>query len=143
MNLQINLATRVYVNTSQLRLVIGGVSLVLAGWLYANTYNLVSNFNEIGHLSEQTELTRRSAPTALVPEKEYQQLMGRVQFANGILQKRAFDWLLLLDHFEAVVPEGVVLTAVTPGKEKEIKLAGAALQFANIRRFVENLESSK
>jgi type IV pilus assembly protein PilN len=143
MNLQINLATRVYVNTSQLRLVIGGISLVLAGLLYANIFNLVGNYNEIGRLAEKTRLTRRSAPTESVPEKDYQQLMARVQFVNSILQKRAFDWLLLLDHFEAVVPDGVVLTAVTPGKEKEIKLSGAALQFANIRRFMENLESSK
>jgi type IV pilus assembly protein PilN len=143
MNLQINLATRVYVNTSRLRLAIGVISLVLAALLYANIFNLISNFHEIGRLTEKTSHDRRSAPADLVPEKEYQQLMARVQFANDILKKRSFDWLLLLDHFEAVVPDGVVLTAVTPGKEKEIKLSGAAYQFANVRRFLENLESSK
>ena len=143
MNLQINLATRVYVNTRRLRLTIGGLGILLLCWLFANIKGFVDNMAEIDQLMEKSRLIHQPAPSKEVQQKDYQQLMTRIQFVNGLLKKRAFDWLSLLDHLEAVVPEGVALTAIQPGKGGELKLSGNVRQFANIQRFMESLESSK
>jgi type IV pilus assembly protein PilN len=143
MNLQINLATRVYIDTRKLNRFMLGAVILLVCWLYANLYNLAGNLSEIDRLSAVTKNPSAPVKSAQVSEKDYQQMMGRIQFVNGLLHKRAFDWLLLFNHLEAVVPEGVALTAIEPGKGGELKISGAARQFSGLRKFIENLEAAK
>jgi type IV pilus assembly protein PilN len=79
-----------------------------------------------------------------VGEKEYQNLLARIRFANAVIAQKSFNWLQLLDRLESVVPDGVAMTSIEPDlKGGGVKLAGVARSFAELRRFAENLEGSK
>jgi len=143
MNLQINLATRVYFDNRKLnRFIIGAIVLLLC-WSYANLYHLAGNLAEIDRLSAVTRNSSEPVRSMQIAEKDYQQLLGRIQYANSLLNKRAFDWLLLFNHMEAVVPDGVSLSAIEPGKGRELRITGYARQFSGLRKFIENLEGAK
>ncbi len=61
-----------------------------------------------------------------------------------MIEQKSFDWLMLLDRLESVVPDGIAITAIEPSiKDGGLKLGGVAKGFGNIRKLVENLEDSK
>jgi type IV pilus assembly protein PilN len=80
---------------------------------------------------------------ATINEKEYQALLARIKQANSIIEEKTFDWLMLLDRLEAVVPEGIALVSIEPSKDGGLKLAGIAKNFGNLRKYMENLEDSR
>jgi type IV pilus assembly protein PilN len=80
---------------------------------------------------------------AAVPDKAYQTLLARIKFANGLIDQKTFDWLMLFDRLEGVVPDGIAITAIEPSpKDDGLKLDGMAKDFGNLRKFMENLENS-
>ena len=147
MRLTINLATRIYINTRRLNLFIAGAATLLTLLLLFNISKVVTDFTEMHRLTKETaalEGKTRGAQSAVVPEKEYKALLARIGFANGIIEKKAFNWLALLDKLEGVVPDGIALASIEPNpKDSVLKLAGIAKSFGSLRKFMENLEDSQ
>jgi len=147
MRLTINLATRIYLNTRRLNFVIAGAATLLTLLLLFNSSNVATDFAEIQRLTKETaalEGKARSAKSEAIPEKEYQTLLDRIRFANGIIEKKTYNWLSLLDKLEVFVPEGIALVSIEPNpKDSGLKLAGIAKSFGSLRKLMENLEDSK
>jgi type IV pilus assembly protein PilN len=146
MRFTINLATKTYINQKKLTLVLSACIIVLSFFLFVNLKIFTFNHAEISRLSniEASLAAKQGTRGRTVPEKDYVKLLSSIKLANGIIERKAYSWIDLLDRLESVVPEGVSLTAVEPGvKEKTLNLSGAALHFKNLRLFMENLEASK
>lgn len=146
MKLKINLATRTYLNTRQVDLSLALAVLLLGGWLLAQIVSAASLAGEQSRFREQIRDLQQKARAEgrEVDEKEYKALLARVKFANQIIEKKSRDWLSLLGQLEAVVPDGIAITGITPDTKEPglIKIAGAGANFNQVRRFIENLENA-
>jgi len=147
MRLTINLATRLYINMRQLNYCIIAAFALLALLLLVNVRNIATDFGEIQRLNHGIALLEGKAKKstgAAVPEKEYQALLARIKFANGLIEQKTYNWLMLLDKLEEIVPDGIAIAAIEPSpKDEGLKLAGMAKNFGNLKKFMENLEESK
>lgn len=147
MRLAINLATRIYINKRRVNLFIACALALLILIMMLNARNIAAGLGEMGRLEKgiaKLEGKSRSAKDSAVPEKEYKTLIGRIKFANGVIERKSFDWLMLLDRLENVVPERVGIASIVPSaKDMELKLSGVALKFDDLRKFIENLEASE
>lgn len=147
MRLTINLATRVYLNTRQLNICIAAavaLTLLLMMVIAGNIASDLGTMNRLKHGIAVLEGKSRKTVGGAVPEKEYQAMLARIKFANGVIEQKTFDWLMLFERLESVVPEGVAIIAIEPSpKDGRLKLGAVAKGFGNLRKFVENLEDSK
>ena len=147
MRLTINLATRIYINMQRLNFFIAGALVLLTILLLFNAMKITAGFKEKGRLSHGITVLEgktREIKSSAVPEKQYQALLSSIKFANGIIERKTFDWLMLFDRLESVVPEGIAISSIEPSpKDNALKLAGMAKSFGNLRKFVENLEESR
>lgn len=144
MNFQINLATRVYVDFQKINLLITLAFALILIWIAFNFYSFLSVADEIDRFSDLKAGVAAKSGAKSVSEADYSKLLTNIKFANTVLIKRSYDWLNLLDNLEQVVPDSVSLRALEPSdKGQTIKLSGSAINFASVRKFIENLESSK
>jgi type IV pilus assembly protein PilN len=147
MRLTINLATRIYIDMKRLNFFIAGAIVLLALLLLFNAIKITSGFKEKGRLSHGITVLEgktRKIKSAAVPEKQYQSLLSSIRFANGIIERKTFDWLMLFDRLESIVPDGIAISSIEPSpKDDSLKLSGVAKSFGNLRKFVENLEDSQ
>ena len=146
MRFDINLATRTYVDTRALRLALILALLLVAGFTLLNLRSFSSNLGERKRLASDIAAldARFKASAPDVSEKDFQVLMKRISFSNGIIRKKTANWLLLLDSVENVTPEGVSLSQIEPDqKNGGVKLGGMARSFKNIRQMVERMESDR
>lgn len=142
----INLATRVYIDTKRLNLLTALAVALLAILLFVNIRSIVSAAAETRRLEGEIGAFEGQfkASSGGVTEKEYQELLNGIRFANNAIAKKTFNWLGLLDRLEVVVSDGIALSAIEPDiKGNALRLSGNALGFGNLRRFLENLEDSK
>lgn len=145
MQFKTNLATRSYINTRQLNLVVSVLIAFLLLWVSLNVKDIAYNIGETKRLTKDiTALdTKFKATSKGVSEKEYGVLLTKINFANAIIEKKSFNWVDLLDKLETVMPEGVALSAIEPDPKKQLlKLSGVATNFNNVRQLFENLEAS-
>ena len=145
MKFKINLATRIYIDTIRLRLCLSAALVVMVALLLLNVHSIAGNIDETGRINR--DIAAQDARFGLrskgVPEKEYQALLGRISFANGLIGKKTYNWLTLLDNLELVVPDGLAITGIDPDlKEHGLKLAGIARNFSRLQAFMEHLEAS-
>jgi type IV pilus assembly protein PilN len=142
-NLQLNLATKVYVDFRKVNLVLLVLISLACGWCAFSLYTVASNYGEIRQLSEYKAKSLAKTSGGKISDVEFNRLMAEVKLANVILDKRRYDWLTQLDNLEVVVPDGVSLNSIAPGEKSElIKVVATARNFAAVRKFVENLEGS-
>lgn len=147
MRLTINLATRIYINKRRLNFFIIAAFALMVLLLLVNVRNIATAFGNVQRLNHGIAIlegkTRKVASEA-VPDKEYQAILARIKFANGLIEQKTFDWLSLLDKLENVVPDGITITSIEPSpKDEGLKLAGMAKNFGNLKKFMENLEDSQ
>jgi len=146
MLLTINLATRIYINKRRLNIFIAVTLILLTLILLFNVREVVKGYGEkrrLTHGIAVLEGKSKDAKSSAVSEKEYQALLGRIKFANVIIEQKTFDWLMLFDKLENVVPDGITIVSIEPSpKDGGLKLAGIAKNFGNLRKFMENLEDS-
>lgn len=144
MNFSINLATRVYVDFKKVNICLVSTGVILSFWLAFSVYSWVDNTAKLNKFAEYKARISRSADTKKVSESDYTIFLANVKSVNTILYKRSYDWLSLLSNLERLVPEGVALRGLEPSeKGAVIKLTASARNFSGVRRFIENLESSK
>ncbi len=145
MRLTINLATRTYINNRVVNLALAGVGIVLAVILAFLVSGLWADAGTVRKLSGDISAMegKERAVTQPVDPKAYQTMLDTVRFANGVIERKTVNWLLLLDRFESVVPDGVALTSIKPDpRNQEIKVSGIALDFGRIRKLIETMESA-
>jgi type IV pilus assembly protein PilN len=147
MRLTINLATKIYINTRRLNFLIAAAFALLLVLLLVNVRNIAMDLGAMKHLNYGIAILEGKAKKtngAAVPDKEYQDLLARIKFANGLIEQKTFNWLMLFDKLESIVPDGVAIDAIEPSpKDNGLKLDGMAKGFGNLREFMENLEDSK
>lgn len=145
MKLTINLATRRYVNLSQLNAILV-VGFAVVGLLLVYLVREVANNQvEINKIKSQSAAASRGpAGAPPVPAEQMRDLEAKVAFANTLIDRKTVNWIGLLDKLELVVPAGVALTQVDPTAQDQqvLKLAGVAQTFDNLRVLVENMERS-
>lgn len=144
MDLKINLSTRYFVDTRVLNAILAVVVALLVLVTVLSVRGVASNAGQAQQLEgELAKLQARFAESAKgVTEQQYKDVTKKIAVANGILEKRGLNWLLLLDRLESVVPDGVALSAIEPKlKEGILILSGSAKEFRNLRTLVENLEA--
>ena len=140
-----NLATRIYINTRQLKVFTLLAVMLLAVLLMVNIRNIGVRSAEAERIGKETAQldARRQEAGKHVSEKDYQNLLARISFANETIDKKTYNWLTLLDRLETVVPEGLAISSIEPDQKSHgVKLSGVARSFANLRTLMENLESS-
>lgn len=141
-----NLATRIYINARLLKVYSVAAVVLLVFFLIINIGNISAKVDETKRLTNEIAELDEKFKTAGkgVSEKEYRALLDRVGFANGVIERKTYNWLELLDRLEQVVPAGVAVSSVDPDPKKQVlKLAGVARSFKNLRIFMENLEDSE
>lgn len=147
MRLTINLATRIYINKRRLNFFIVAAFAVLILLLLVNVRNIATDLGDIQRLNHGIAILEgktKKATSEAVPEKEYQALLARIKFANVLIEQKTFNWLMLLDKLESVVPDGIAIASIEPSpKDEGLKLEGIAKNFGALRKFMENLEESK
>jgi type IV pilus assembly protein PilN len=145
MQINVNLATRYYFDKRKLNIVSAAAGAMLLLLLVVLIGVAVANLGEIRRLkAEQAKLEARNGrPGVAVSEKDYQAVVARIGSVNSIIDKKAVNWLQLLDRLEEVVPDGIAVTLIEPDlKTRGLKIGGAARNFAAIRLLLENLERS-
>lgn len=143
MKLTINLATRRYINMRLLNAVLATGFLLMGLLLIFQVREAANNQAELGHIKNLSAASA-TRPGATVSEAQLKALAGRIAFANTLIDKKALNWLSLLDRLEEVVPSGVSLTQIEPDlRNQQLKISGAARSFANLRSLLENMEQSK
>jgi len=145
MQINVNLATRYYFDNRKLNIAFAVAGAMLLLLLVVFIGVAVANLGEIRRLkTEQAKLdARHGRLVGAVSEKDYQAVVARIGTANAIIEKKAVNWLQLLNRLEEVVPDGIAVTLIEPDlKTQELKIGGAAKNFAAIRLLLENLERS-
>jgi len=145
MRFTINLATRVYVDqrlVGRVCFVVITLLLLVLSW---NTFSVFSNLGELRRLRADiaTYERRLNSRPKDVPEREYTRQLAEIDFFNGVIERKSFNWLGLLEQLESSLPEGVTLISLVPDtKIGEVKIEGRARSFANLRTCLEKLNES-
>lgn len=146
MYFSINLATRTYIDrrlASRVGIALGGVLLLLLVW---NIYRVGWNSGELRRLkgdiaAYQAKLNSR--PTG-VSEQQYGQMLTSVKFYNGIIERKTYSWLGLLERLENATPDGIALSQVSPDRlTGDIKIEGRAKSFTHLKSYMDKLEDSR
>ena len=146
MRFTINLATRVYVDqrlVSQVCFAVIALLLLVLSW---NTFVAFSNLGELHRLESDiaTYEGRLNSRPKDVPEREYTRMLAEIGFFNGVIERKSYNWLGLLDQMENTLPEGVALVSLAPDtKTGMVKIDGRAHSFANLRAYLEKLDESR
>jgi type IV pilus assembly protein PilN len=146
MRFTLNLATRTYINSRQVNLILGVVGGLLLVILVGLSSLVIMNRGTQQKLETEVAVVeaRIKASGKGVSEKEYVALLGKIKLVNGIIQRKSFNWIGFLDWLEVVVPDGVMVTSLEPSlKDGKLKVSGVAKNFQILRKFLENLEDSK
>jgi type IV pilus assembly protein PilN len=144
MKLTTNLATRRYFNTQLLNLYLVVALVILTAVLILRVREIAYNQAELGRVKGMLAGAGTTATGRKVTQADLKALQPRVTFANTLIDRKAVNWLNLLDRLEEVLPTGVALTQIEPSKDGQtITLAGVASQFATLRTLLENMEQSK
>lgn len=145
MKFKINLATKLYIDTIRLRLILSVSFVIMLVFLFLNIRTLVGNIDEADRIARAIAAhdARFKVSSKGVTEKEYQALLGKISFANSLIDKNKYNWLILLDNLELVVPDGLAITSIEPELNGHgLKLAGIARGYSKLQIFMEQLEGS-
>jgi type IV pilus assembly protein PilN len=145
MRLTINLATRRYINLPRLNALLVAGFVLVGGLLLFKVREIAYKQSDLARIASLSAAAdRRPGEGPAVGEAQLKELAAQTALANALIEKKSVNWLYLLDSLEEVVPEGVAITQLDPGKrDRPLKLSGIARSFANVRVLMENLEQSK
>ncbi len=146
MKFQINLATRQYINMRPYDVGLLVCALLLLSLLSFNVYGLAAAAGECRRLNNELAGISLKGKSAQPPvsDKDWQRLQADIAYANAIIRRKAFNWLVFLDDTESVLPDGVTITSLEPkAATGELKLSGMALTFNGISALLANMENSR
>ncbi len=145
MRFTINLATRAYLDHRKINrwfLLAGFLLVSLTAWQVISVSSGVGELNRLNGEIAAMEARLNSAPGG-VSDKDFQGLLAQITFFNGIIDRKSYNWLALLDQVERATPEGISLSRLQPGGlSGELKIEGYARSFSQVRAYLERLEDS-
>lgn len=145
MKLQINLATKQYIDMRPVDVGLLICSFLLLMILSFNIYELAVTAGEDRRLkSELAGIAQRGKSTLPpVSDNDWKRFQTDIAYANTIIHKKSFNWFIFMDQMEAVLPDGVTVTSFEPkAATGELKLSGLALTFNGISMLLSNMETS-
>lgn len=146
MRFTINLATRTHLDQRLVNRACIAVLLLLLALLAWNVSRISGSMGELHRLRGESDAleARLSSRPAGVSEKEYTRMLAGIRFYNGVIERKSFSWLGLLEQVEDATPEGIALVSLLPEKRgAELKMEGRARNFAAVRGYLERLEDSR
>jgi len=146
MRFNINLVTKTYLDDLRIQRWGTFVILILVSFLAWNVYRVSWSAGSLKKVSSDiSELETGFAMRPVgVSEKEFTALASKIGFYNGIIRKKSYNWLYLLDQLEQVTPEGIAISSLKPDlKEQLLKIEGRARNFKLIQNYLEKLNDSK
>ena len=151
--LRTNLSTRPFYNVQAVRVLLGvAAAAVLALVLFdvVQLLNLTVSQQSLGARAADAEaqaarlLAEAERTRKQIDPTELETVANAAREANAIIDRRAFSWTALFEHFEATLPPDVRITAVQPGLEREgatrVRIAVEARRAEDLDAFVEALE---
>ena len=151
--LRTNLATRPFYNVQAVRVVLGiaaaaAVSLVLFDVVQLLTLSMSQRSLGARAAEAETQAARLLAEAertrTQIDSAELETVANAAREANAIIDRRAFSWTALFEHFEATLPANVRITAVQPGMERDgatlVRVAVEARRAEDLDEFIEALE---
>lgn len=145
MKLQINLATKQYVDMRPFDIGLLVCALVLLSFLCFNVYDVAVTAGESRRLHSELAAIALKGRSGQPPvsDKDWQRQQADIDYANAIIRRKTFNWATFLDNIEPVLPEGVTITSLQPkATTGELKLSGSALTFNGISALLANMENS-
>jgi len=155
MRIQINLATRPYVELrplfARLRLVMAVLALVAVGlgvWLHALNAKAAVAEAQMKRLQDQTTAfqNERIHNEARMKQPVNSAVLERSQFLNDVFARKSFSWTAVMMDLERVLPAGVQVTniepMITPDGDVSIRLHVSGERDQAIQ-LVRNLERSQ
>ena len=121
------------------------VTVFLSATLVWNGMRCASTLGEVKRVRQDiAELKKRAhGRPAPVSEPERSFLMAETAFFNDIIERRAFNWLGLLEQVEMATPEGIWLSSLAPDRKTgAVRVEGLARDFSSVRAYLEKLEDS-
>lgn len=146
MRFTINLATKTYLDYRKINQACVAGLIILAILLAWNVTSISWNLGDLRRtVAENTSLEARlNARPPGVSEKDYSRTMNRIHFYNGIIERKTYNWLELLDQLENVTPAGVALVSLVPDKKDGgLTIEGRTKNFDMLKNYLGNFESSK
>lgn len=145
MKFTLNLATKTYLDHRRINFSILSAMFLLILLLLWNSITVYGKFSEESGLQSEItahETTLNSRPAG-VTENEFKRILDSIVFFNAIIERKAFNWLNMLDQLELVTPDGVSLSSLVPDPASgELKIAGRAKTFERVTTYLEKLEES-
>jgi Tfp pilus assembly protein PilN len=152
--LRTNLSTRPFYNARAVRVIVVGLSTVVA---LATAYNVVElarlttqqrslSADAVSAETEAGRLTREAAQVrARIDQTEIDSVAAAAREANAIIDRRAFSWTTLFAQFESALPTDVRITAVQPRRETDgtfaVSVAVQSRKIEAVDAFIEALEA--
>lgn len=132
--------------------IVGLFGLVALAFLSLHTYrtrrSARTTREEIAQLTAQvrTEQQEQDALRKEFQSKAVQETMARSAYLNGLIAERAFPWTKMFADLERILPPGVRVISISPGRDKDgnmnVALSMGAESDAAKLKFLESLETS-
>lgn len=146
MRFTINLATKTYLDTrlvNRVSAVCLSLLLALLAWSVSRASWNAGELRRINADIAGYEGRLNSRPAG-VSEQDYNSQLATIRFYNGIIARKTYDWLGLLDRLEGVTPDGIAISTLAPEEKSDgLKITGWARSFTQVRAYLEKLEDSK
>lgn len=146
MKLNLNLASRRYVNNRLLTYGFFGLILLLVVLTLWFAQTLVKERQRVALFQQQARETAeqlnrlRGEPQKPLSVAERARLEEQFNQAQYLLERDAFRWTALLDYMEGLLPDGVSLAGFRPDYAKNrLALTGRARSLKEMRAFLDRL----
>lgn len=129
------------------------LAIITVGFTTYNITSLISSIEKTGTLHDKIAEQQKLRSQA---QRESASLRGRIaaiktpefvnetEFLNNAIKRRVFSWTTLFDQFEAIFPNNVRMTSVTPviaGKDINIKMEVTAKELNNIVELIKVIQN--
>jgi len=145
MRFDINLATKRHIDHRRIRKVAIGSIVLFSALLTLQIFRISNNLGELDRLNSENQAfqNRLGYHPANISKQELAQMQEDVKFFNGILERKAANWLEVLGKLENATPPGIAITSFTPdAKTGEIAIEGHSISFNGVCSYLEKLEAS-
>jgi hypothetical protein len=142
----VNLSTRPFYNDRLVRVVLGGLTLLVLGLTAFNIVQVIRLTSRGAEVRSEADAAETDAARLRNQARVIRQTINRDQLAqvqaaaheaNQLIDRRAFSWTDLFNRFEATLPENVRIASVTPQVDQQGRLLVAV---SVVSRRVEDLD---
>lgn len=146
MQLDLNLATRRYINRRTVSLWLTLIGLFLTLLLVLSLFYSLQNYRQMAQIDQNLdELNKQLAQVHGVKVEEftpetYAEVMKRVDLVNQMIDADHFRWTELLGRFETLLPDDVSIVGLQPTyKDKSLKISARARTVTDMTEFLDRL----